>query len=279
MQSRRRNFLGAVALGLILGLVWLRPLDPVAEQYSESGLKRAFATFAAARAMNAALSVFQSATVNAQVGSLQVGAVLDPLDDLVEQFSAVMLAATLSFATQRLLIELSGSFPVALLLSLLFCAWGAWFAAGRAAPLWLARLALGLLCLRLAVPVAALGSEATYRLLLAKEYQAHQDQISGVEVPGAGAPASEGIAERLKRLWAQGADAAQKVEALRAKAGAWAEHIVRLAAVFIVQTVVLPLLFLWAMLRLFRALSVFAGAGPSAWALPGAAPVRLPPAG
>lgn len=258
MHLGRRKMLGVLILALLLALVWFRPLDTVAEQYTESGLKRAFATFAAARGLNAVISVLQSASVNFQIGagaSLQLGAVLDPLDDLVEQFSALMLAATLSFATQRLLIEVSGALLVSVLLTVLFLAWGAFHWKNRAPPGWLPKLALGLLCLRLAVPMAALGSEVTYRLLLESKYETSQAQIKTADVADAEAQSGEGLAERVKRWWTQSADMGKKIEALKARADGWVEHIVRLAAVFIVQTAVLPLLFLWAMLRLYRVLA------------------------
>ncbi len=254
MHIGRRKMLGVLILALLLALVWFRPLDTVAEQYTESGLKRAFATFAAARGMNAVISVLQSFQIGAGA-SFQLGAVLDPLDDLVEQFSAIMLAVTLSFATQSLLIDVSGAWPVSVLLTILFLAWGAFHLKSRPPPGWLPRLALGLLCLRLAVPMAALGSEVTYRLLLASKYEASQAQIKIAEVPDIGVQAGEGIAERVKRWWAQSTDIGKKIEALKARADGWVEHIVRLTAVFIVQTIVLPLLFLWAMLWLYHVLS------------------------
>ncbi len=258
MHIGQRKMLGVLILALLLALVWFRPLDTVAVQYTESGLKRAFATFAAARGMNALISVLQSSSVNLQIGagaSLQLGAVLDPLDDLVEQFSALMLAATLSFATQRLLIDVSGAWPVSVLLTVLFLAWSAFHLKGRAPPDWLPKLALGLLCLRLAVPVVALGSEATYWLLLANKYDASQATITSAEIPNLEVQAGQGLVERAKRFWEHNLNIAQKVEALQAKSVGWVEHIVRLAAVFIVQTIFLPLLFLWAMLRLYRVLS------------------------
>ena len=65
MHIERRTMLGVLILALLLALVWFRPLDTVAEQYTDSGLKRAFATFAAARAINASISVLQSIQVGA----------------------------------------------------------------------------------------------------------------------------------------------------------------------------------------------------------------------
>lgn len=250
--------LRTIMLALLLALAWFRPLDTVAEQYTESGLKRAFATFAAARAMNATISVLQSASVNFQIGagaSLQLGAVLDPLDDLVEQFSSVMLAATLSFATQRLLIEISGAWPVSVLLTVLFIAWGASHLRNGISPGWLSRLLLGLLCLRFAVPVAAFGGEATYRLFLASGYEASQARVKSADVPDVQMQVDESLSDRFKRWWSESADIAKKIAVLKAKADDWIEHIVRLAAVFIVQTILLPLLFFGGMLWLYRMLA------------------------
>ena len=166
-----------------------------------------------------------------------------------------MLAATLSFATQGLLIDVSGACPVSMLLTVLFLAWIFFYLRSRAPPAWLPRLALGLLCLRLAVPTLALGSEVTYRLLMAGKYEASQAQIKSADVPEVDVHAGESRAERFKRWWAQITDIGKKIEALKARTEGWVEHIVRLAAVFMVQTVVLPLVFLWAMLWLYRVLA------------------------
>ena len=65
---------------------------------------------------------------------------------------------------------------------------------------WLPNLALGLLCLRLAVPTATLGSEVTYQLLLANKYETSQAQIMSAEVPDIEAQTEEGLGEGFKRL-------------------------------------------------------------------------------
>lgn len=258
MQVGRRGMSRAIILAVLLAVVWIRPLDTLAERYTESGLKRAFATFAAARAMNATISVLQSASVNFQIGagaSLQLGAVLDPLDDLLEQFSALMLAATLSFATQRLLIEVSGAWPVSVLITVLLLAWGTFNVRSSAPPEWLPKLALGLLCLRLAVPAVALGSEVTYQLLLKDKFEDSLAKLTNDAAPDAETKVGESLTDKMRRWWAQNTDIGEKIEKLRTKADGWVEHIVKLAAVFIVQTIVLPLLFLWATLKIYTVLS------------------------
>jgi hypothetical protein len=261
MKPPVRKTLVVVALALTLALVWLRPLDRLAQDYTEAGFKRALATFAVARSLNAVISVAQSASVSLSVGagaSVQPGAALDPLDDLIEQFSTLMLGATLSFGAQRLLIGVSAAWPLAALVSALLAAWAAYGWRGLSAPRGLRRVAAGLLLLTLAVPLAALASEAAYRLFLAGEYEAAQARIAAAGAPAVEAPVAgsdEGLLERLKRVWAQNANVGAQLDALRARIGALVEYLVRLGAVFLVQTVVLPLLTFWLLLRLYRTLA------------------------
>ena len=114
MTIDRRKALLVPIFALLVALTWAKPIDDAAEKYVETGFQRALVTFAAARTLNAVISVVQGMSFSVSVGagaSIQPGAALDPLDDLVEQFSALMLAATLSFATQRLLISIFSAWP------------------------------------------------------------------------------------------------------------------------------------------------------------------------
>ena len=258
MHTVLRKVTLLLALTLILAMVWLRPIDDAAQQYVDVGLKRALVTFASARALNALISLTQGASVSFQVGagaSVHPGAVLDPLDDLVEQFSAIMLVATLSFASQHLLILLFGAWPVSVVLTLFIVVSGSILLSGRTPPSWLSRATVGLLILSLAVPIASLASETIYQLLLAEEYNLSQAQIKTVEPVDSTPEVNEGYLDRIKIIWAQRTDVGKQIDALTAKASGLVEHIVNLAALFIVQTILLPLLFLWALLQLYRVLS------------------------
>jgi Flp pilus assembly protein TadB len=259
MQNKQRKAVMLAVFALVLALVWLRPLENTANRSVESGLQRALVTYASARALNGVLSVVKSASVSFQVGagaSVQPGAVLDPLDDLVEQFSTVMLVATLSFAMQEVLIHVFSAWPLALVLSALFLAWAVFVQRERRTPQWLARLSVGLLTLSLSVPAASLASELTYHLLMARDYAAAQADVSmtSASAPDAPATADSGTLDKLRQLWSQTQDIGQQVQTLQAKAGNIVSHLITLAAVFLMQTVVLPLLFLWGMLRLYRLL-------------------------
>lgn len=258
MQTARKNLMLIPALALALALIWLKPLDVLAERHVETGFQRALTTFAAARALNAILSAVQSASVSVGVGvgaSAHPGAILEPIDDLIEQFSALMLAATISFAAQRLLIEIFSAWPVSVLVSCALVAWLALRLRRRLLPAWLPKLSLALLCLRLAVPILALGSEATYQLLLARDYETSQAEIKNAELPDTAAEPGEALGNKFRRWWSESTDVARKIDAIKSKADGLVAHLVKLAAVFVVQTMALPLMFLWLLLWLYRALS------------------------
>jgi hypothetical protein len=232
----------------------------------EAGLKRALVSFATARTLNAVISVVQGTQVSVQPGGVGVtftpGQALDPINDLVEQFALLMLAASVSFGVQLALIKVGAFWGVSLLLTVVALAW-AWSAWRRPpANEWLTRFLLALLLVRFAVPVVALGSEAAFELFLAQDYAAGQariefsaDEISNLSAASTEPSADEGVTDRMKRWWSQNTDVKKRFEELKEIAGRTIEHIIKLIVVFVLQTLVLPLLLLWMLLRLAGALS------------------------
>lgn len=254
---------------LLAALAWLRPLDSIAENYTTAGFQRAAATFAAARGLNALISLIEGTSFNVEFGvgaTIQPGAVLDPLDDLVEQFSMLMLVSTMSFSVQKLLLIVLSSWPVCVLISIGLLAWGATAWRRRVPPAWLPRIAVGLICLRLAVPIVALGNEAVYHFVLSREYSESQEQIADARVPDVEVMPDEKLTDKLRRWWSQSADIGEKIETLKQTADNLTRHIIALAVIFFLQTVLLPLLFLWLLLQLYRTL--FGGALAGLWRAP-----------
>lgn len=262
MRTWQRALLVA-GLAAVLAGAWLAPMDASASAQAEAGLKRALATFAAARALNAAISVVKGtelAATPAGIGvTLAPGQVLDPVDDLVEQFSSLMLAASVAFGVEIALIRIGGHWAVSAALSALALAW-AW-RAWRGVPRrpWLDRFLVAALLVRFAVPLVVLGSEAGFRAFLQEDYAAGQATIeasrSEVEARTAPPPAVEkSLAERLKGWLDRGPDVSGRIEELKSIATRAVEHMVRLIVVFVLQTLVVPLLLLWALVGAGRAL-------------------------
>lgn len=254
----------AVLLGVLLAS-WMLRLDQAALTQVDAGWKRALATFAAARALNAVISVAQGTEMALQPGGLGVtlapGQVLDPINDLIEQFSTLMLFAAAAFGAQRVLVSASAWWPVSLLVSAVALAW-AWqmWRQGHAQP-WLSRLLLGLVLLRFLTPAVVLGSEAAFRLFLSKEYQTAQqtlerstDELGQLGAAPAGPAGDSTLGDKLRRWASPGVELGQRLEALKATANQAVEDVVRLIVIFLLQTLVLPLLLGWLLLRGARAL-------------------------
>ena len=131
---------------------------------------------------------------------------------------------------------------------------------------------LGLLILllmaRFAIPLASLGTDAVFRVFLEQEYEASELALSDATAsirantpelaPGpqeSGSPDEKSV---LEQYWDQfkGAagnlDVTERLENLKRNAGETVDNVVRLIVVFLLLTVVFPLLFLWLAIKLVQ---------------------------
>lgn len=254
----------ALALFMLVAVAcaWFAPLDAPATQQVDAGLKRALVSFASARALNAVISVAQGTALSVQplgVGvTLTPGQLLDPVNDLVEKFSTLMLAASVAFGVQKALIAMGGYWLISLALTAVALGW-AWLHFRRQAPpVWLSRALVILLMLRFAVPVVTLGTDLLWQKFLAPDYAASQLQIDSSSAqadrlgPPVAAPGNPGVLDRMKGWLSDTADVKARFEALKLAAEQATDHIIRLIVIFLLQTLVIPLLLLWALYALVR---------------------------
>lgn len=243
---------------------WLRPLDSSAAARVDEGLRAAFTAFATARLLNGAISVIQSTQLGVQAGvaaSVQPAEILDPVNDLIERFSDYMLAATVAFGVQKVLLSIGAHWVVSAVLSAVATAWIAVTVSGRTRPRWLDRLLVLAVLVRFAVPVAALGTDLLARAFLVPTQEAAQRSLDGLKGPaGATAPsgpaasADAGTLARLKEWLSRSGDLAAQVERFASAAGRVAEDVTDLIVVFLFRTLVFPLAFLWLAYQAVRAL-------------------------
>lgn len=258
-DTLRRNLLLAL-LSVAVACAWLKPFDEMAGAQAQAGFKRAVASFATARALNAVISVVQGTELSVQplgVGvTLTPGQMLDPLNDLVERFADLMLMASVAFGAQLLLIEMGAHWGMSLALTLVALAW-AWPCMRRKpSPALLSRVLVALLLVRFIVPAAGLASDIVYRGFMQEQYAAGQQGIEQAsQAVGALAPApGEGAAD--KKWW----QLDRHIKQLGDTIDKTVEHAIRLIVVFLLQTLILPLAVFWILLRSGRMLTA-AGAG------------------
>ncbi len=263
-MNRRWYWLYPILAISLLVLAWLGPLDRLAEDQAQAGLKRALATFATARALNGIISVAQGTEVAVEPGGIGVtfapGQVLDPINDLLEQFSTLMLTASVSFAAQSAMVAMGSHWIMSLLLTLAMVIWLLWsHIRHESAPLAMGRVLMLLLLVRFAVPVAALGSDAAFRWFLSDRYEESQAALAldSAKVGELAAPVQTStpdasIGDRLQRWWTdtgQSLDVGRRLEALKESATRVTEHIVELIVVFLLQTLIIPTALLWLIWR------------------------------
>ena len=234
-----------------------------AQSYLQSATLKAVAAFAAARGLNAAISTLQESSLSVGVGvsgNLALGQVLDPLNDLVERFSEVMLISSVALGLQQLLLPLGLWVGTAVLWpAALLCLLGAvWLGRRDGARLaglgW--RVLLAGLVVWLAVPVAAGAGSTVFERFLADRYRAAATTIEATQqrtvaleeqLPERSPPKEEGWWESLglDRL-----DLRARIRSLTERAEAAVHSVIELTVIFLFQTVVLPLVTLWGLVRL-----------------------------
>lgn len=88
----------AIAMSQLLEktLVW---------NYQEDSITGAFTIYGIARALNAAISMLQGTDISVVVVSVSIGELLDPINDLIERFSWIVMMAIASLGIQKILLS------------------------------------------------------------------------------------------------------------------------------------------------------------------------------
>lgn len=251
-------------------LAFIRTTDEVGAGHVDDAFKRALIAFAIARGLNGVISVAQGTEIAVQPAGVGVnfapGQVLDPINDLVERFSWIMMLSTSSLGIQKVLLSMSAwhglliavlGCGVLLLLAHLIRPLAPW------RPM-LQRVFMFFLLMRFMMPAISIANDWTYRTFLERDYQqasasldeARQTigQINERVMPN-DAQASDGILDRARRAYQQALaqiDINKRLEEYRVAAEQISENTIRLVVVFIMQTLVFPLIFLFFVFGLVR---------------------------
>ncbi len=80
-------------------------IDENAKVLINDSFKQAIIVFSSAKALNGVISLAQGTQLDLPFVIVAIGEVLDPINDLVEQFSLVMLASMTSLGIQKILLN------------------------------------------------------------------------------------------------------------------------------------------------------------------------------
>ncbi|VAW62151.1 hypothetical protein MNBD_GAMMA11-973 [hydrothermal vent metagenome] len=287
-MTPRLNFsdIKKAAITLLLMIFVFLPhnswFDNMAENYTEQGIQRTLITYAVSRSLNGVISVVQGTEVAVSpvgVGlTFTPGQILDPVNDLIERFSQIVLISSASLGIQRLFLEMTSAVIVSWLVSALgvlfiILIWVYKYNDSDAFnyQALVKKTFLLLIFLRFSIPLVAVMSEGLYLSFLQPRYEQSQallEQASdNIQTMNASVhkktPAvieNESLVDKAER-WLnstqQSLDIEKQIDALKQSAAKISQQVINMIVVFVAQMIIFPLLFLWLIYRAGRSLVIY----------------------
>ena len=226
---------------------WYSGVDADAIEIYNQTFDRAVYSFALAKGLNAIISVLQSSEVNFSLfvagGTIGVGQILDPVNDLVERFSMIMLISSVSLGLQHLLLLLAKStfLKLALLVSSFAVLLALWFKRleSSKAFVFFMRLVVLFIVLRFAAVSFVYANQFLYEQIYAKQYESSSQYISEYKSN------LEVLQEDQKKL-------VSSLSGLEKKSELFSKKVIQIITIFVVSTIAFPLVFLWFLVFLLR---------------------------
>ena len=265
-----------VAAFIIVLLAYSGSIDGKGKEYTENSFNKALITFGIARGLNGVISVAQGTEVAIHPAGFGVnftpGEILDPINDLIEQFSWIMLASSASLGIQRVFLNISGHWMTSLVLTLLLVCFVAFLwqdkLVSRETRNAIGRLALVALFVRFSIPVAAIGTEYLYHYFLDDQYQEStvklentRDKLVDLNETRDEAQAggdNESVLDKARRMFESATasiDINKRIEEYKMAATDASKYTINLIVVFVIQTILFPLLFLTAIYKFLKVAS------------------------
>jgi len=243
--------------------------DDLADRYFIESIQAATIAYATARGVNAVVSVIKESELDlapAGVGvTIAAGQILDPIDDMTERLSSVLVAAIASLGIQKLGFEISVvvSFKIIAML-LLLCIPLIWRQNALGTHLLEVSLKVCfiLLLLRFMLPISALVSDSIYKHWLQPNIEESIEKLALVndsyqEMSNLQAEPSEGFFSSLTGT------ARNKVKQTRLAFSHMVQNVEQIIAsllslmtaylaIFVIQIILLPLFMLWMLLAILK---------------------------
>ncbi len=283
MNEKRQNLIRS-SLGIILAVVLfvspglkLPVLDTTADDYFQEAIAKAGIAYATCRVINASVSIVKESTLQlepAGIGvSLAVGQVLDPIDDMTERLSDVLVTAITSLGVQKLAYEVCVSLALPVVsvfiavLSILI-----WVENKRLKLLQktVMRLAVLIIVARFCLPVSSMANEFLHtRFFLEKIDKANNELAVGSteldKLKEVSLPEIEGVIGTIENstsfLKQKSKQFQNALVTTVSNMGGIIENLLTLTflyvGMFLIQVIILPLLSFWFLVKIANALLVF----------------------
>lgn len=271
----KQKVLWTIIALLAAGIAFSGIVDDSAETYAADAFKRALVTFAVARTLNGVISLAQGTELALEPGgvgvNLGIGEILDPVNDLVEQFSTVMLVATSSLGLQNILLRISSWWGISAALAAagLLAVIVIWWPRATTSR-WVTiatRILLMMLVARFIVPALIIGTNVVSNQFLEPEQAAATSALETTsseierlnEQVEVSIDPDQSMMDRLSasvRNALKSMDVEARLAKLKSTTANATEHVINLIVLFVLQTIILPIIFVWLIIELFKGLIV-----------------------
>ena len=257
-----------------LDVILEKTIDKSGEKYINDTLNKAIYTYGIARVANGIISVIQSTEVNAAPAGIGmtfgVGEGLDPVNDIIERFSVVMLISTSSLGIQKVLMEIGTwlGFKILLSLSMLILLTGIWVPQIKRLDLVRLGLNIGLfaIVIRCCIPTIGAIGNLVDDLFLAHQYESSTQSLTRLNEDiqntklisiDSVRPDDEnsGYLEKLKSIYSSGKIVStinDKLATIKDKLTDFIPLLIDLIAIFIIQTILLPIFVIWMLKKILE---------------------------
>ncbi|RXJ95795.1 hypothetical protein CRU94_04050 [Arcobacter sp. AHV-9/2010] len=239
-----------------------------AKDVIDRSFNQALIVFGSAKALNAVISLAQGTEINLPFVVVAIGEVLDPINDLVEQFSLIMLASLVSLGIQKILLNFVSNdffnltFIVSIVVFNIFLFLK--FKNRENIKNIALRLTLVLLFLRFSIPFVAYLNQYSYDYFIKPQYNIEElnetilntkDEISKINIESVEEKES-GFFEKFRQKFDM-TFYEKKVDEYKNAVDSSSDNIVDLIIVFIFQTIFLPIFYLFVFYILLKKLFNF----------------------
>ncbi len=270
-NSRKQKALKS-SIGIILSILLffsaglrLPVLDDSTDVFFNDAITKAGVAYATCRVLNASVSIIKESTLQlepAGVGvSLAVGQALDPIDDMTERLSDVLVTAITSLGVQKLAYEICVSLAP-LMLSMLLAAMSIliWFENETILSLQgtAVRFLLLIVIARLCLPISSVANEFVYDHFFADQISNAKDELalgSGEldRLRDFSLPNIDGVLGTIENsasfLSQKATEFEKAMAAITGNMGAIVQNLLQLTflyvGIFLIQVIILPLLSFW----------------------------------
>lgn len=244
-------------------------LDAKTDKYFSEAITKAGVAYATCRVINASVSVVKDSSLQlepAGVGvSLAVGQVLDPIDDMTERLSDVLVTAITSLGVQKLSYEICVSlapqiFAIFLLIFFILI----WFNNERLNSLQriTARILIIIAILRFCLPMSSFANDYIYKNYFAEEiskansqlslYSGVFDKLGSVAIPNA-SDMWESLGNSSTLIKNMAIDLKNALKDSVTSMSGIIENLLKLSflyvGIFLIQVIILPLLVFWFLIK------------------------------